>query len=325
MTAKRVGIVGFGVWPRQAYLPILREMSDVDVVAVAARSAATRDFARQTLGASVTLHEDYRKLLADDGVDAVMLALPNALHLDALEAAANSGKHIFLEPPVGLNADDVGQAIGVLDRCTQIVQADLELRYMPIIDAVRGLLDEGVLGELLTAKIRLRCDWGQGGAARKPDIERQGFFFWLGCWYLDVLDVVFGAAPMDAAVSGGRAMNGRLMDHGWATMRYPADRLGQFEFSLVAVDDAAVTLEVAGTKGEMEADLLAGTCRWTQQGGSWQQSVAPCSEPVCGFAGMRECIAAFFKSINEGTPSRAGADVCRRVHHAALLCTEADR
>ena len=95
MSTLRIGLIGFGRWVRQAYVPVLGEMSNVEVVAVAAASDRTRADARQVLGEPVQLYEGYDKLLHDDAVQAVMIALPNELHADAIEAAAAAGRLIL--------------------------------------------------------------------------------------------------------------------------------------------------------------------------------------------------------------------------------------
>ena len=87
MEAIRIGLVGFGAWPRRAYAPLLKEFPAVRVVAVAARSEESRDLARETFGDDIAVTSDYRQLLEADDVDALMIALPNALHADALQAA----------------------------------------------------------------------------------------------------------------------------------------------------------------------------------------------------------------------------------------------
>src|SRR5690606_20310506 len=132
------------------------------------------------------------------------------------------------------------------------------------------------------ARVWLCCDWGYEGGPWLQEVQGQSFFLWLGCWYLDVLDAVFQAAPEQVSVLGGRAMNGGLMDHGWAVLRYPGARIGAFEFSLVSVGDVRITLYVAGTKAELEADLLSGICRQRRRGQSWQEVNCPASKPIHG-------------------------------------------
>ena len=81
MAAVRLGLIGLGEWARQAYVPILKEMGEVEVVAVAARSEATWAYASETFGTQVALYKSWGELLDDDTVQAVMVALPSPLSL----------------------------------------------------------------------------------------------------------------------------------------------------------------------------------------------------------------------------------------------------
>ena len=320
MAQTNVGLIGFGEWPRTAYAPVLTDMAQVKVTAVAARSVATRRLAAETFGDQLRCHEHWSDLLADADIDAVMMALPNALHAEVIEAAVAAGKHLFYEPPAGPDQATIERVLAMTASSPQVVQVDLELRYLPVIAAVRQLLDSGELGATLMAKVRLWCNWGHGGGPWYDDAQGQDFFLWLGCWYLDVLDCVFGEAPTGASVVGGYASNGTLMDHGWATLTYPQDRIGQYEFSLVATTAAQIDLHIAGTEGEVEADLQSGAYRWRKAGGPWQERSAPASAPACGFEGMRESIHGFFDAITASRPPIADVAVSRRVHQAALAC-----
>jgi len=250
-----VGLIGFGNWPRTAYAPALAELKGVTVRAVAARSDATRQLAIEAFGDQLQCHDRYDAILADPQIDAVMMALPNHMHADAIAAAVAAGKHLFYEPPVAMDEASIEKTFAAMSHTDRVVQVDLELRYLPVIDAVRQLLADGQIGKPLMAKISLWCNWGYGGGEWYDEVQGQDFFLWLGCWYLDALDCVFGAAPVDANVTGGYASNGTLMDHGWATLAYPDDRTGQYEFNLVATTEAKIALHVAGTAGEIEADI----------------------------------------------------------------------
>jgi predicted dehydrogenase len=174
------------------------------------------------------------------------------------------------------------------------------------------------------AAVRLWCNWGYRGGPWKSNPADEGFFPWLGCWYLDLLDCVFAAPPQRATVTGGYASNGRLMDHGWCSLEYPADRIGRFEFSLVAVDGLEVGLHVLGTAGEADADLVRGQLRHRGPDAAWHESDHPASLPACGFVGMRECLTSFIESIRTGLPPAADLSVSRRVHTAMLACSHAE-
>jgi len=325
MDTVRIGLIGFGKWPREAYAPALRESAVADVVAVAARSGATHAAAREVFGGELRAYEDYDALLADPEVEAVMIALPNPLHSQAIRAAAASGKHVFFEPPLGLGTAQNQAALEALMACEAVVQVDHELRYVPVVRFVREKLAEGCLGRPLMATVRLWADWGHGGSEYAEEAGPQGFFPWLGCWYLDALDALIDAPAVRAAVVGGYAMNDRLMDHGWATLQYEGGAIGQFEFSMVAVEGQQTTLHVACTGGEVRADIWSGDCRWRTEEADWQHQAVPCAQPISGFAGMRESIGSFLQAIARGEPVEADLAVIRRVHEAMLACHRSEK
>ena len=319
-----VGLVGFGEWARQAYAPLLGELPQVRVTAISARSDATRSLAKQTFGAATKTFADYHDLLNDSTVDAVLIALPNSLHATVLQAASTSGKHLFFDPPVAEDSETATQVLDALAASECVVQADLELRYLPVMDNLLGLLQSGAIGEPLVARIRLWCNWGYGGGEWYDEVQGQSFFLWLGCWYLDVLDCVFKQSATQASVVGGHYSNGTLMDAGWASLVYPNGGIGQLEFNLVLPQETIIELTVACRSGEIVADLQTGAWRWRGETGDWHLKHAPASMPAYGFVGMRESLQGFFDTISAGGRPRANVDVIRRIQYAAQLCAAAE-
>jgi predicted dehydrogenase len=324
MNCVRLGLIGLGEWPRQAYVPVLKDIQSVDVCAVAAKSSATRQYARQQFGEKVVVYSDYHDLLEDPAVDAVTLAVPNPIHAEALDAAVSAGKHVFYEPPIAHSPEAILRILAAMAASERVIQPDLELRYLPVIRALGECLRAGTIGDPLMASVRLWCNWGYGGGRWNYNPQEEGFFPWLGCWYLDLLDCVFAAAPERATVTGGHAANGRLMDHGWVSLEYPAGRIGRFEFNLVAVSGLEVGLSVLGSGGELDADVIRGDLRWRGPDGASHEAANPASQPACGFVGMRECLSRFIESVCAGLPAEANIDVARRVHAAMVGCVQAE-
>jgi len=318
-----VGLIGFGYWARTAYAPVLKELASVRVAAVAARSDASREEARKTFGADVSTYADFHELIDADNVNAVMVALPGALHADAVEAALKAGKHVFFEPPIALTREATEAALETIGAASSVVQTDLELRYLPVMDAVADLIARGAIGAVRLARISLWCDWGHRGELSK--LADDGIAFALGPWYLDVLDAVLADMPEEVQLTGGYARNGRFLDHGWAVLRYAGGAVGCFEINLLAPKGDKVHLRVVGDGGEIEADLITGDYRRRGEDGNWTEGSAPPSLPKCGFVGMRECIRDFVDAVTERRAARTTPDVMRRVHEAMLLCAEAER
>ena len=319
-----VGIIGFGKWARQAYAPLLGELPQVRVAAISARNHTTRSLAKQTFGAETKTFEDYHDLLNDSTVDAILIALPNSLHASVLQAAATAQKHLFFEPPVAENSEAATHVLDALAASGCVVQADLELRYLPVMDDILGCIQAGTVGEPLMAKIRLWCNWGYGGGEWYDEVQGQSFFLWLGCWYLDALDCIFKRAAVGASVVGGHYSNGTLIDAGWASLIYPSGGIGQLEFNLVIPQETIIELTVACRSGEIIADLQTGKWRWRGEAGDWHLEHSPASMPAHGFVGMRESLQGFFDTIHGGGNPRANIDVMRRVQHTAQLCADAE-
>ena len=319
-----VGLIGFGQWARQSYAPLLGEMPQVRIVAVSARSHTTRALAEQTFGTGTKTFADYHDLLNDSTVDAVLIALPNSLHAPVLQAAAKSKKHLLFEPPVAEDSETATHVLDALAASECVVQADLELRYLPVMDDILPCIQSGRMGEPLVAKIRLWCNWGYEGGGWYDEVQGQSFFLWLGCWYLDVLDCIFKREAIQASVVGGRHSNGTLMDAGWASLHYSDGGIGQLEFNLVIPQETLIELSVACRSGEIIADLQTGRWRWRGETGDWHLEHTPASTPAHGFVGMRESLHGFFDTIGVGGRPRANIDVMRRVQHAAQLCADAE-
>jgi len=324
-----IGLIGFGDWAREAYVPVLRNHPQAEVVAVAARSDQTMAAAREAFGADFADYRDWRDLLADERVDAVLVASPNPLHAEMASRALEAGKHVLVEGPLG---DSPDQAFGLLDVADRlkgdhqrklVFQGDFELGYIPVLHRVRQMLADGTLGKPLGINARLWCDWGLEGKAESPESTRIGFFVWTGPWYLQIIDVLIGRLPRRVSANGVRALNGTLMDHGWASLDYGEDLIGRFEYSLLAPEGQSIELSIVATGGEARADLNTGALQWrTAKEPQWQSERIPPAEPIAAFAGTRECLTSFLRAIADGGAVLADAAACRRLHQ---ICFAAQR
>ena len=137
----RIGLIGYGSWARTAYVPALRRDGRAHVVAVAARSASTRERAAVELGADVAVSEGPEELLNGPPVDAVMIAVPDPVHERALGAALDAGVAVFYEPPVAATRRAIPPMLARLLNARQVTQADLEIGFMPVVLRAAGVID----------------------------------------------------------------------------------------------------------------------------------------------------------------------------------------
>ncbi len=107
----RVGLIGYGAWGRH-HARALAAAPSAALAAIAARSpdsatAARADWPRARIVA------DWREVVDDPSLEAIAVAVPNALHAEVALAALATGKHVLLEKPMALTLARLRPA----DRC----------------------------------------------------------------------------------------------------------------------------------------------------------------------------------------------------------------
>lgn len=143
----RVGIIGAGYIAGFVHIPGLLHCLDVKVVAICdlKREAAEAHAARYGIPTVVT---DYRRIVEDRAIDAVVVCAPNSLHRPmALEAIA-AGKHVLCEKPLGLNLAQAREMTSALSRAGRRGLVAFTYRYAPCIRYARHLVAAGHIGAI---------------------------------------------------------------------------------------------------------------------------------------------------------------------------------
>jgi len=132
----RVGVVGAGLVAQAEHLPYLTALRDRFTVAAIAEPSRT---VREALGARygiAGLHADYRRLLDDGGLDAVVVCSPAGTHAEVVLAALDAGLHVFVEKPMCITLADADAIIAARDRAAKVVQVGTMKRYDPAVEAM---------------------------------------------------------------------------------------------------------------------------------------------------------------------------------------------
>jgi UDP-N-acetylglucosamine 3-dehydrogenase len=132
----------------------------VRVKTVCSRPSARSHAVADSLGAE--LIEDIGAAVSDPDVDAVDICLPTHLHREATEQALAAGKHVLLEKPIALTAEDAQGIIDAAARSERVLMVGLVLRFWPEYVELRRLLRDGELGRPLavsTYRLSPPVDW----------------------------------------------------------------------------------------------------------------------------------------------------------------------
>lgn len=146
--ALRWGILGTG-WIAQQFTGALQQHTTQQVVAVGSRSQESADRFGDTFGIA-RRHASYAELVADDEVDVVYIATPHNHHFPDAILALEAGKHVLVEKPLALNADEARRIQQVAQERGLFAMEALWTLFLPKFDVIRQLLDDGVFGRLQT-------------------------------------------------------------------------------------------------------------------------------------------------------------------------------
>lgn len=97
-------------------------------------------------------YDGYAAALADPSVDAVVVAVPPRWHLDLTLEALRAGKHVLVEKPAFLLRSDYARVRKARDEAGVVVAVGENDHYKPLAATLRGLLADGVIGELVLAQ-----------------------------------------------------------------------------------------------------------------------------------------------------------------------------
>ena len=189
----------------------------------------------------------YDELLADPEVDAVYIALPNALHVEWSIRALEAGKHVLCEKPMGRDADAVARAFDVAERVGLVLMEAFMYRHHPQIKRARELLDEGVVGELRLVRAAFCSTLGRPDDVRwKPELGG-GALLDVGCYCVSGLRLFAGEPE---TVFGEQTLAPGGVDVRFAgTLRFPGGVLGHFSCSMDTAPSQG--LEAVGSEGSL--------------------------------------------------------------------------
>jgi predicted dehydrogenase len=149
----RVGIVGAGENTRKRHIPGLLAVAGVEIVAVCNRRPASTEAAAREFGIGRTFAR-WHDLVADEGIDAVVIGTWPYLHHAVTLAALEAGKHVLCEARMSLNLAEARAMLAALDEAPELVAQLVPSPYGLAGDAVmRRLIAEGFLGELREARV----------------------------------------------------------------------------------------------------------------------------------------------------------------------------
>lgn len=116
----KVGLIGLGEVAQLMHLPLLADDQRFEIAAISDVSPSLCAYVQKRYSVG-TIHVDADSLIADPNLDAVFILTPDHLHAELLEKAILSGKHVFIEKPACLTADQLQPLLSLEQQPGQVV------------------------------------------------------------------------------------------------------------------------------------------------------------------------------------------------------------
>jgi predicted dehydrogenase len=215
----RVGVAGLGYWGPNlarnfAELAELAWLCDVKEVNRAA-------FADRYPHARVTASID--DLLADDTLDAVVIATPVPTHYELAKQALLAGKHVLVEKPPAMRAAEMEELVRLAEERNLTLMPGHLLLYHPGVLKLKELVDAGELGEVL-------CVYGNRqnlGVVR----TNENALWSLGVHDLSVILYLLDEEPEDAIAHGRDFLTDGVEDVVFCYLRFPSGKIAHMHLS----------------------------------------------------------------------------------------------
>jgi len=266
----------------------------------------------------------YKKLMALDDINLVILATPPGFRPPTLTEAIRQGKNVFMEKPVAVCPTGIKMVIEASELASQKglgIVAGTQRRHQPeYVETMKRVLD-GAIGDIVSAQ----CYWNMGGLwchKRQPgesdvkwQIRNWLYFTWLSGDHIceqhvhniDVVNWAFGdVLPETVHGIGGRQYRtgpeyGHIFDHFGVEFAYPGDVKTISTCRQIEGTAGKVSERIVGTKGWTDChSIIEGENRWRYRGPKANAYVQEHTDLI--------------KSIRDGEPLNEG----KRIAHSTL-------
>ncbi|KRF11209.1 Gfo/Idh/MocA family protein [Paenibacillus sp. Soil787] len=200
MSKIRIGMIGTGgishLHGRQ-----LSELAEVEIAALCDTSAANREkFAAKFGLAEVQHFTEYREMLNQVELDAVVICSPHTLHFQQATDVLNKGQHVLIEKPMTCSSGEAEQLIATAEKAGKVMQVSYQRHFQPEFLFIRDAIANGEIGRLTSITASLYQEWKQGttGLWRQvPELSGGGMLMDSGSHIIDVLLWTTGLTPVE--------------------------------------------------------------------------------------------------------------------------------
>jgi predicted dehydrogenase len=219
VSSVRVGVAGLGYWGPN----LARNFDELAELAwlcdIGEEQRAT--FAARYPDSRVT--GDFDEMLADDALEAIVVATPVPTHYDLARRALAAGKHVLVEKPPAVTAAEMDELVALAQERDLVLMPGHLLLYHPGVQKLKELVDSGELGDVL-------CVYGNRqnlGIVR----TNENALWSLGVHDLSVILYLLDEEPDEAVAHGRDFLTAGVEDVVFCYLRFPSGKIAHMHLS----------------------------------------------------------------------------------------------
>ncbi len=255
----RWGILGCGNVAEHKGGPPLYTVDDSELIAVMRRDRAkAQDFANRH-GAK-RAWTDVDQLLSDDEINAIYIATPPYLHCEQTIRAARAGKHVLCEKPMAMTVEECQQMVNACREAGVTLMLAYYRNHYPNIVKMKTLMDEGVIGDVVLARINCTGYYNPNRHDLKnwrvnPEISGGGVLMDIGSHRISLLQYLMGNIASARGYAETVHLDAAVDDSAVFSLRFEsgAHAVANINWNVgIGIDD----VEVYGTAGCLRCSPL---------------------------------------------------------------------
>ena len=214
-----VAVAGLGAWGTN----LARNFHELARLAYVCDSNAERLEAAGTRYPSARATSSFDEVLADEAVEAVVVATPVPTHAELARKALAAGKHVFVEKPMAMGGDDADELVALAEERNLALMPGHLLLYHPAVLKLKELVDAGELGQVL---------YVYGNRQNLGTIRPDENALWsLGVHDLAVILFLLDEEPSELLARGESFLKPGVEDVVFCHLRFPSGKAAHMHLS----------------------------------------------------------------------------------------------
>jgi predicted dehydrogenase len=246
----RFGLIGVGRHGTRYAKHIHEDLPQIDLIGLWRRNAV--EGKRQARQYGCRYFSTYSDLLADESIDAVVVALPPALNASVCEEAACRGKHILLEKPMAINLGEAIRINKAVSRYGVRLMVSQTLRFNGVVRALRARIPP--LGSLHSIHLSQRFEPSPLAWLDRSDLSGGGIILHTGVHSFDLLRFLTGEEVDKVSCRVNRVVTRETEDNFSAIMVFEKSNIIASVMGSRGTKGRNGLIEVAGEHGQLIAD-----------------------------------------------------------------------